>query len=84
MDRGAIVLWPARWPFKRLYDEKISVGSRSFSLSYQNDAEDDENAVIRPGMLLQKVWKLIKFLLVGLENLTNCLLLVCPKIYQTG
>jgi len=47
MDAGAIVLWPSRWSYKRLVDERISVGTRSFNLMYQNIVIDDETAIFK-------------------------------------
>lgn len=47
MLAGSKVLWPERWSYKRLFDEKLSVGTRSFNLMYQNEAVSDETAVIR-------------------------------------
>ena len=47
MNKGAKVLWPARWPYKRLFDERISLGTRSFNLMYQNLAVSDETAIIK-------------------------------------
>lgn len=47
MDAGAIVLWPQRWSYKRLFDERVSVGSRSFNLMYQNIVIDDETAIFK-------------------------------------
>ena len=47
MDKGAVVLWPERWPYKRLFDERVSLGTRSFNLMYQNEAISEETAVIK-------------------------------------
>lgn len=35
---GAEVLWPERWPYQELVDEKLSIGSIAFDLMYQNNA----------------------------------------------
>jgi len=42
MFKGAQVLWPAHKNYKDLYDIRIARGSRAFSLSYQNEAANDE------------------------------------------
>lgn len=42
MLRGAQVLWPAHRDYKDLCDIRIERGTRSFSLSYQNEAVNDE------------------------------------------
>lgn len=47
MDLGAEVLWPERWSYKRLFDERLSVGTRSFNLMYQNEAISDETSVFK-------------------------------------
>ena len=47
MDDNAKVLWPERWSYKRLFDERLSVGTRSFNLEYQNEAVSDETAVFK-------------------------------------
>jgi len=43
----AKVLWPERWSYRRLVDERLSVGTRSFNLMYQNEAISDETAVFK-------------------------------------
>jgi hypothetical protein len=47
MNKGAEVLWSERWSYKNLFDERLSLGTRSFNLMYQNDAVSDETAVIK-------------------------------------
>lgn len=47
VEEEAEVLWPQRWSYKLLLDEKISVGTRSFNLMYMNDARNEEDAVFK-------------------------------------
>lgn len=53
MDEGAEVLWSNRWSYRNLFDERLSLGTRSFNLMYQNDAVSDETAVIREAWIEQ-------------------------------
>jgi len=53
MLSGSKVLWEERWSYKRLCDERISSGVRSFNLMYQNDPVNDETAVFRESWIEQ-------------------------------
>jgi len=53
MLKGAKVLWEDRFDYKKLYDERISSGIRSFNLMYQNQAVSDETAVIKEAWIEQ-------------------------------
>jgi predicted phage terminase large subunit-like protein len=48
MDRGAKVLWPARFPLPALMLEKINVGNRAFNTEYQNVPIDEESQIFVP------------------------------------
>lgn len=47
MEIGAEVLWGNRWSYKNLFDERISRGTRSFNLMYQNEAISSEAAIFQ-------------------------------------
>lgn len=47
------VLWSDRFDYKKLFDERVSLGTRSFNLMYQNDAVSDETAVIKEAWVEQ-------------------------------
>ena len=53
MIEGSQVLWTDRFNYKKLFDERISLGTRSFNLMYQNEAISDETAVIREAWVEQ-------------------------------
>jgi len=47
MTANTEVLWPERWNYRRLVDERISSGIRSFNLMYQNEVMSDETAIVK-------------------------------------
>lgn len=53
MLEGSKVMWEDRFDYKTLYDMRVSLGTRSFNLMYQNEAVSDETAVIREAWVEQ-------------------------------
>lgn len=47
MLKGSEVLWEDRFDYKTLFDLKVSSGTRSFNLMYQNEAVSEETAVFK-------------------------------------
>lgn len=47
MEKGAVVLWPAVQPLKRLMDLRIRLGNRAFNSEYQNEPIDSENQLFQ-------------------------------------
>jgi predicted phage terminase large subunit-like protein len=48
MDKGAKVLWPARFPLPALMIEKINIGSRAFNTEFQNVPIDESSQIFVP------------------------------------
>jgi hypothetical protein len=42
-----LTLWPARWPWKRLMQQKVKVGTLSFNKRYRNIAVDESRMVFK-------------------------------------
>jgi hypothetical protein len=47
MTANTEVLWPERWNYRRLVDERLSSGTRSFNLMYQNEVLSEETAIVK-------------------------------------
>ncbi|MDV7340983.1 phage terminase large subunit [Terasakiella sp. A23] len=47
MEQGAVVLWPAVQPLKRLMDLKVRIGNKAFKSEYQNEPIDTENQLFQ-------------------------------------
>lgn len=50
MDKGAEVLWAARFPYMKLMLEKVNIGSRAFGSEFMNNPIDDESQIFKPDM----------------------------------
>ncbi|MEY8748955.1 phage terminase large subunit [Alkalicoccobacillus gibsonii] len=47
MDKGARTLWNDRFPYYKLMQEKVNIGSRAFGSEFLNKPIDDETAVFK-------------------------------------
>jgi hypothetical protein len=52
MDKGVQTLWPDRFPYYKLMQEKVNIGSRSFNSEFLNIPYSDEDAIFKESMFL--------------------------------
>ncbi|GAK00917.1 phage terminase large subunit [Geomicrobium sp. JCM 19055] len=52
MDKGTATLWADRFPYYKLMQEKVNVGSRAFNSEFLNIPFDIDNAIFKPEMFV--------------------------------
>lgn len=52
MDKGVKTLWAERFPYYKLIQEKVNIGTKSFNSEFLNIPYSDEDAIFKPDMFV--------------------------------
>ena len=48
IDSDGKLLWPSRWPMKRLEAKRLEIGARNFATEFMNDPANEEDQIFSP------------------------------------